>query len=391
MAGQWGSANDPRLALAGNSGLGTPTSPGGGVVDPSANLMQQHAAATAAMAGGQPAQLPPPPSGTTGTPQPGVTTPPPETQTAMSPPPGEYSQFGNNPGVVTPPPPGGGVIAPPPGAGGAPGMPPGYDPNAPNQYGGQTIAGADPSQADYNSVQGYADQAYQQARRSIDPMQEQQSRRMEQDLINKGIDPSSEQGMAMLDQQNRNFTDQNNAATFGALQFGQGIQNQMAQQEQQKAALAGQMQQGLWGQELGAAGLDMQGYLGKMQNELGYANNATARYGIAQGANTAAAAQANQRYGMDQNYELGMGSLDVQRNQTEHGQLMDFLGYDMNVNQYNQQQQMIQDAMYNQQYSSVPIPGMSAVNPYGAANQYLSAGNTKYGKTGGQFEGKYGF
>ena len=39
-------------------------------------------------------------------------------------------------------------------------------------------------------------------------------------LVNKGIDPSSPQGMAMLEQQNNNFTDQNNAATVGALQFG---------------------------------------------------------------------------------------------------------------------------------------------------------------------------
>jgi len=84
--------------------------------------------------------------------------------------------------------------------------------------------------ADYQGVQGFADQAYEQARRNLDPQQEQQRRRMEQDLINKGIDPSSEQGMAMLDQQTRNFTDQDTSAMFGALGFGQGIQNQTFQQ-----------------------------------------------------------------------------------------------------------------------------------------------------------------
>jgi hypothetical protein len=254
--------------------------------------------------------------------------------TAMQPAPGDHSQWGDNPLNVMPPPPNSG------------GFYGGSAATEKNVYGGQKIAGADPSQADYDSVQGYADQAYDQARRRIDPMQEQQGRRMEQDLINKGIDPSSPQGMAMLDQQNRDFSDQNNSATFGSLQFGQGIQNQMAQQEQQKAQLGGDMQKALWENNYNWGGL------------------------------------ANQRYGMDQNFQLGAGALDYQRGMGEHDQMMDLLGYDMNVQQFNRTGDMMQDALYNQVYSGVPVPGMSATNPYAPADTMMGAGDTTWWNAG---------
>jgi hypothetical protein len=280
----------------------------------------------------------------------------------MQPPPGQYSQWGDNPTQVTPPP-------------NATGAPVGnFSPigvQEKNFYGGQQIAGADPSAADYASVQSYADQAYKQARRNIDPMQEQAGRRMEQDLINKGIDPSSPQGMAMLDQQNRNFADQNAAASFGALQFGQGIQGQMAQQEQQKAQLAGQMQQGLWGQELGRHGQDLQYQLGRMNQNVGLTN------------------AANQRYGDELRHQLGMGTLDYQRGMGEHGMMMDFLGYDMNVNQMNQQNELIQDALYSSMYNQTPIPQMGQMNVTSPAGQYLGAGNTKWASGGAS--GGFGF
>lgn len=317
----------------------------------------------------------PPANNPAGTPQVGqVPPPPPQTgggdplpnppPTAMSPAPGQYSQWGNNPQQVTPPNlqdwMTGGV-----------GDWSGINPQEKNFYGGQQIAGADPSQADYGSVQGYADQAYQQARRNLDPIQEQQSRRMEQDLINKGVDPTSAQGKGMLDQMQRQQADQNAAASFGALQFGQGIQNQMAQQEQQKAQLAGQMQQGLWGQQLGASGQGLQYALGQMQNQLGMAG------------------LQNQQYGMNLQHQLGMGGLDYQRGMGEHQQMMDLLGYDMNVNQMNQQNQLMQDALWNQMYGATPIPGMGSTNPYGIANTMLGAGDTRWWSGGGGISGGF--
>ena len=305
----WGTANDPRMS--------------GSAVMPNPQ---------------QAAVMPPPPGANIGAePPPGTAMPPPP-GTAMQPAPGQYSQWGDNPRNVMPP---------PPGSDGS--WSGGSQATEKNVYGGQRIAGAKPSRADYNSVQGYADQAYDQARRRIDPMQEQAGRRMEQDLINKGIDPSSPQGKAMLDQQNRDFADQNNAATFGALQFGQGIQKQMSDQELANQSLAGDMQKALWANNFGYAGLE------------------------------------NQRYGMDQNFELGMGNLDYQRGMGEHSQLMDLLGYDLNVNQYNRTGDMMQDALYNQMYTGVPVPGMSQTNPYSPADTMMGAGDTSYVSGGGNF------
>ena len=119
--------------------------------------------------------------------QPAQAMPPPPT--AMQPAPNQYSQYGDNPTQVMPPPP----LNP-----NAAGTPPSYDPNRANYYGGQKIAGADPNQADYQSVQQYSDAALQNARRYLDPQQQAQDRRMQQEMINKGIDPQAACQMALV-------------------------------------------------------------------------------------------------------------------------------------------------------------------------------------------------
>ena len=156
---------------------------------------------------------------------------PPTPPTAMNPPPGQYSQWGNNPAPVTPPTPVQGPDGANIGAGNGAGNFNNWNPGAVNQYGGQQIAGATPSQADYQSVQGYADAAHQNARRYLDHQQDMQNRRMSQELINQGIDPNSAQGQERMKMLGMQQADANNAAAFGAMQFGQGIQNQMSQQE----------------------------------------------------------------------------------------------------------------------------------------------------------------
>jgi hypothetical protein len=64
--------------------------------------------------------------------------------------------------------------------------------------------------------------------------------------------------------------------------------------------------------------------------------------------------------------------------------MMDLLGYDMNVNQMNMQNQLMQDALWNSQYNATPIPGMGAVNPYDPAGRYLGAVDTKWWSGGGR-------
>ena len=211
-----------------------------------------------------------------------------------------------------------------------------------NQYGGQQIAGADPSQADYGSVQNYADAAHENAMRYLEPQQAQQNRRMQQELINKGIDPNSAQGQEMQNMLAMQQGDAQNAAAFNALGFGQGIQNQMAQQEQAKAGLAGQME------------------MARNQNQLGWGN-----VGL----------------GMGQ-LGLGYGNLDLQRGMGEHTQLMDSLGYDMDVYKMNQSTDLIQDALFNSMYGSTPVPGFGPTNPYGIINTMLGAGSTTWGSAG---------
>ena len=213
--------------------------------------------------------------------------------------------------------------------------PPPFNPGDGTQFGGQSTVNPQAGPADYQGVQGFADQAYQQARRNIDPMQEQQGRRMEQDLINKGIDPSSPQGMAMLDQQNRNFADQNNSATFGALQFGQGMQQQMFGQDLQRSQLAGQMQLGQWGNETTQRGQDVQ------------------------------------KYGMDLNNKLGMGQLDVQKQGQDFNQMMGLEGTQFRDRAYNDSRSDYQDALTMSLMGMTPVPGTVGWDPSGMAGQQM--------------------
>jgi hypothetical protein len=283
------------------------------------------------------------------------------------------SQFGDNPLNVAPP-------APPTPWQGAPGGGNfnNWGPGEKNVYGGQQIAGATPSPADYQSVQQYSDAAHENARRYLDPQQDMQFKRFNQQLVNQGIDPNSPQGQQRQAAFGRQQADANNAAAFGAMQFGQGIQNQMSQQELANQQLAGNMQQALWNQQGQAENRDLQWGLGEMQNK-------TALAGQQNQYNLGMAGLDNQRYQADLGHQLGMGQLDYTRNMGEHSQMMDLLGYDMGVRQYNDQQQMLQDAMFNQWYGNTPIPGMNPVNPYDPANTMMNAGDTKWWSGGGGF------
>jgi hypothetical protein len=219
------------------------------------------------------------------------------------------------------------------------------------QFGGQNTTGAQAGAADYQGVQGFADQAYEQARRRIDPMQEQAGRRMEQELINKGIDPSSAQGMAMLDQQNRNFADQDNSATFGALQFGQGIQDQMFNQSFANTKQAGDMQQGMWGNERNNQNIYGQKYGDELRANVGF------------GANDV------NRYGMDQRYNLGLGDLELGRQRQDFNETLGYDNIDYRNNLFNQNQQNWKDTF------SANLMGAN-MSPYGGgAGQNFQPGS----------------
>jgi hypothetical protein len=123
-----------------------------------------------------------------------------------------------------------------------------------NQYQGQSPNM--PSPADYQAVQQYSDQAYGNSRRYLDPQQAQQDRRLEQEMINKGIDPNSDMARQMQTQQGMQQNDQNNASAYSSMQFGQNIQNQMAQQAATFGALDMNQQGQEFNQMMGLEGVD---------------------------------------------------------------------------------------------------------------------------------------
>jgi hypothetical protein len=255
-------------------------------------------------------------------------------------------------------------------------------PDEKNVYGGQQIAGATPSQADYGSVQNYADAAHQEARRYLDPQTETQDRRMAQNLINRGVDPNSPQGRQMMDQLGRQQADANNSAAFGAMGFGQGIQNQMAQQELANQGLAGQMQQALWQNETARSGQNLQKY-GMDQNyalgEAGLANQfSLGKMGMENQFNLGRSGQDLQRYGMDLTNQFNMGGLDMARQGQDFNQMLGLEGIDFRNRSYNDSQGWRQQQqLMNMLGMGGPMQG-NTLDPSGAFNTTIgSAANDK--------------
>lgn len=232
-------------------------------------------------------------------------------------------------------------------------------------------AGAKP--ADYQSVQGFADQAYAQARRNIDPQQEQAGRRMEQDLINKGIDPRSEQGMAMLDQQNRNFSDQDNSANFAALQFGQGIQQQAFGQDLQNRQMTNQMTQANMQADIAKRGQNLNQYGIDVGARTAQGAQDVQRYGMDQSFNLGMSGQDLQRYQGDQKFGLGMGQLDMQRQGQDFNQMIGLEGIDFRNRAYGDKRSDYQDALTMSLMGMTPIPGVVGYDPSNLAGTQLGS------------------
>ena len=207
-------------------------------------------------------------------------------------------------------------------------MPPGSPGYNTGAYAGQATQGASAGPADYAGVQNFADAAYDESRRYLDPQQEQQRNRHEQDLINMGIDPRSAMGQERMAQMQRGINDQNNSAAFQAMGFGQGVQEQMFNQNFLNTQQAGDMQKALW-------------------------NNQTNRYGI------------------DNQFALGMGDLELGRQKqdwSEYGDQQDWRFQDATFNEGNDRFRM--NAMMNMIPGIGPIPtgGTGTINPGNVSN-----------------------
>ena len=126
---------------------------------------------------------------------------------------------------------------------------PEYTQNQGSSWNGQPTAGARAGDADYAGVERFSDAAYDNARRYLDPQQAFDNRRFDQELVNRGIDPMSDYGRQMSDQMAREHGDQDQGAAFGAMGFGQGIQDQMFRQNFDNTRQAGDMQKAQWGDD----------------------------------------------------------------------------------------------------------------------------------------------
>lgn len=267
-----------------------------------------------------------------------------------------------------------------------------------NYYGPQQIAGSNPDAADYGSVQQYADDAHQNAMRYLQPQQDQQNRRFNQEMINSGIDPLSPQGQERAKMLGMQQADAQNAAAFNSLGFGQGIQNQMSQQDLAKSGLAAQMQSNLWDAQLGASGQNLQKYLGdqsnstanaQLQNQynLGMAGIGNQRYGQDLQYQLGRAGQDLDRYGMDLSNQLGQGQLDMNRQGQDFNQMMglESLGFRDQVygdsrNDY-QDQLMLSLLNFNK-------PGQAGmIDPTGFAGQTIASAGNDQGWLGALFKG----
>jgi len=228
---------------------------------------------------------------------------------------------------------------------------------------------------------------------------------MQQEMINKGIDPNSPQGQEMMKMKGMQQADARNAAAFNSLGFGQGIQNQMAQQDLARSGIAGDMQKALWNAQLGSSGQDLQRYLGNqqaglasqqmqnqmslgnaglanqmamanMQNQLGYAGLDNQRYGL----------DLN-RYGMDLQNQQFMGGLDLSRQGQEFNQMMGLENNQFRNNQFNFGQQQYQDQLMMALMGMTPVPGVAQISPGGAYNAGLGSAGQDRGILGALFGG----
>ena len=201
----------------------------------------------------------------------------------------------------------------PPSMGEAPGA---YNIGNGAQFGGQSTVNPQANPADYGSVRGFADQAYDQSMRYLQPQMESQNRRFDQQLINQGLDPSSEAGRLAADQLARGQNDLQSKAAFDALTFGQGLQQQMYGQDLERSRLATQNQANRWG----ALGDRFGTQAGIYGNQLGFGSNIFgAQAGMYNNQASNNAAMHNAQLG----FNADMGRLDVLRQQQDWNQNMD--------------------------------------------------------------------
>jgi hypothetical protein len=98
----------------------------------------------------------------------------------------------------------------------------------------------------YGEVQDFTDQAYAEAMRNLEPQMEAERQRLEQELINKGIDPYSDAGQKEMAALERSQNDQMSKAAYDAMAFGAQMQEQMFGQGATESQMAQDLLNSQW-------------------------------------------------------------------------------------------------------------------------------------------------
>ncbi len=115
--------------------------------------------------------------------------------------------------------------------------------------------------------QNYEDKAYESSQRLMAPQQLAQTKRFDQQMINKGFAPGSSGYNLAQSQMQRGQNDQQNSAAFGAMQFGLGAQQQAFGQDYQNRDMA--MQKDQFGRSLAQNESQFGRNLGQRESEFG--------------------------------------------------------------------------------------------------------------------------
>ena len=178
-----------------------------------------------------------------------------------------------------------------------------------------------------DSFQDYQDASWDQSQRYLAPQQTAQNKQFQQMMVNKGLAPGSDAYKAEYDNMMRSQNDANTAASFGAMQFGLGAQNQAYTQGLGASQLASAMKQA------------------QMQD-------ATSRYGIKTNADIAREQMSQQgqqfnqgmdlqrdQFGFDQSkwgdqFGLQRDQFGFQQDQADFGNMMQLGNFGMQLGDY---------------------------------------------------------
>jgi len=198
-----------------------------------------------------------------------------------------------------------------------------FTPGDGTQYGGVSTVNPQAQPFDYNQVDSFIQSSYDNAMSDLQPQIDMQNRQFEQDLINKGIDPTSQMAQDMRAMVDRGQNDMRSQVAFNAQQAGLAAQNQMFGQDATRSGLAQSGLNNFWQAALGGAQLD-QGNA-RMINDfnLGMAGIGSQNYGNQLSFMANQNNNALQRYLGDQSYNLGLGNYGLAKEGFNWRQVMD--------------------------------------------------------------------